>query len=156
MLQQKKKLTRNKKKNLVEYLTKDSTTPKDRHSQNISTHSNKSIDDKNKIHNKMKDKIRNFVFEIEGVTTKTTNHSAKEFPRQSHKELIKYEYNTISVTTSNDHSVNGNKEYKTKNNYGKLNNYNGNFSKSPNAKEDKSPPNFFEIKKDISIYNNFS
>ena len=104
----------------------------------------------------MKDKIRNFVFEIEGITTKTTNHSAKEFPRHIHKEHIKYEYNTNNVTTSNDYSVNGNKEYKTKNSYSKLINYNGDFSKSPRAKEDKSPPNFFEIKKDKSNNYNLS
>ena len=55
------------------------------------------------------------------------------------------------MTTLNDQSANGNKEYKTKNSSGNLNNYNGNYCKSPKAKEDKAPSNFFEIKKDKSI-----
>jgi len=99
----------------------------------------------------MKDKIRNFVFEIEGVSTKTNNHLARDFPRKTHNELVKYEYNTNSLNV-NDHSVNGNKEYKPKTSYVKSNNYNANLSKSPKAREDKSPPNFFDIKMDKCIY----
>lgn len=136
-----------KKTNLVDLLNIETNllNLKEKHPNNISTHSNKSIDDKTKYPNKMKDKIRNFVFEIEGISAaKSNSHPAKEMPRQIHNENLKYEYNsTTNACSKRDdyNSFNGNREYKFKNNYSatNLNLYNGNnILKSPKSKDEKN------------------
>jgi hypothetical protein len=132
-------------------MNKDNNFLKEKHPNNISTHSDKSINEKLKNQNKMKDKIKNFVFEIEEKSGKANNHSAKEMPRQIQtKENIKYDFSTTkNLNNLNDYnSYNGNKEYKPKNNScsTNLNISNGNYLRSPKAREEKN--NFFNNYKD--------
>lgn len=109
------------------------------------------------IQNKMKDKIRNFVFEIEGIGTKVNNHSAKEMPRQISTEKIKYNYNLQNLNSPYDfNSPNANKELKS-NSSNNTNALNGNSYKSPKAREEKQIINMFDNKKEKGILlNNFT
>jgi hypothetical protein len=106
------------------------------------------------MQNKMKDKIRNFVFEIEGIATKVNNHSAKEMPRQISQEKIKYNFSSQNLNSPYDFdSSNSNKELKIKSNSSNNNTnaLNGNCYKSPKAKEEKQLINMFENKKEKGI-----